>query len=66
MRNQSDIPVVSALFFRRKNVAAESKLNCQEQNWLAESDLACVRKSSAQLRLGAMAKDLVSKTHILY
>ena len=50
--------VVSRLFSRRKNVAAESKLSCQEQNWLAESDLAGVRKSPAQLRLGAMTTNL--------
>lgn len=65
MRNQSGIQLL-VLFFSEEKNAAESKLNCQEQNWLAESDLACVRKSSAQLRLGAMAKDLFSEAHILY
>lgn len=58
--------VVSRLFSWRKNAAADSKLSCQEQNWLAESDLARVRKSPARLCLGAMTTNLFSEANYLY
>lgn len=66
MRNQSNIQLLVFFFSWRKNVAAESRQSCQEQNWLAESDLACVRKSPAQLCLGAMTTNLFFETQYLY